>query len=191
MGIHSLKKKHTHNKHTAMSFLSQPIYLDIDLSKLTPRTSRRATPNLSPSPIRKTCAKANATCVNLDGFQPSNVDIKMKKNGQVTIHAIKESVTETKRNGHGSGQRKTVVTVDEQFTLPEYLVKHDLLSKVDTKFDNGQLILSYPAKPTFVRIPIVMESDDDEEEAQDDEQMDIEIVELHDVNGQAEIENVD
>ena len=102
-----------------MSFLSQPIYLDIDFSKLTPRTSRRATPNLSPSPIRKTCAKANATCVNLDGFQPSNVDIKMKKNGQVTIHANKEIVTETSRNGHGQGQRKTVVKVEEKFTLPE------------------------------------------------------------------------
>merc|ERR1712226_604620 len=133
----------------------------------------------TPKHQRKTGARTNALYVNLKGFDPQNIDITMAKTGGVRIVAKRLEIEDTKRTGHCDGRRSTVMQVTEELTLPEYLVKNGLLKKVKTRFDNGQLVFTYPAKPSFVTIPIKMQ-DEEEDEADADEEhksIDLEILE--------------
>merc|ERR1712173_165631 len=113
--------------------------------------------------------KKNTTkiCVPLKRFSAEQVQLNMNKAGLVTITASKESIEDSARNG----QRKTTVMVEETCQLPAYLVENEMLQKVDSKFNNGFLVLTFPEDPKVVEekkveeqknapieIPIMMEN---------------------------------
>merc|ERR1711879_163239 len=116
------------------------------------------------------CQK-NKNCENevnipLKKFDAKQVNLNMNKQGLITVTASKEEVEETKRNG----SRKTTIVVEETVQLPGYLVDNGLLNKVESKFADGFLKVSWPENPAEkatatekendggpVEIPIVME----------------------------------
>merc|ERR1711941_155546 len=115
---------------------------------------------------RKT-SNSTKVCVPLKRFTPEQVQLNMNKSGLVTITASKENTEESVRNG----QRKTTVMVEETCQLPGYLVENDLLQKVESKFNNGFLVITFPEDPKLVEekkveeqknapieIPIMMEN---------------------------------
>lgn len=148
----------------------EPIYLDIDLSRSKPivRQSCKRDAN-SPSQI----------CVNLAGFKAENVQINAEKSGKVTVNASKDSVEDSGRNG----QRKTTVHVEQQFDLPEYILKEGIMDKITTKFVEDKLCFQLPQKPVGTRIPINFE----EEETSNSEPVEFEIVKMVDADGDSEI----
>jgi len=126
--------------------LYEPIYLDIDLSRSKPI-------------VRQSCKRdyssSSQICVNLAGFKAENVQINAEKNGKVTVNASKDSVEDSGRNG----QRKTTVHVEQQFDLPEYILKEGLMDKITTKFADDKLCFQLPQKPVGTRIPINFEEE--------------------------------
>merc|ERR1712173_30201 len=158
-------------KHTHKTMFYEPIYLDIDLSHAQPmvRQSCKRRQNSG-------CQSSNI-CVNLAGSKAENVQINAKKSGRVTVNASKDKVEDSGRNG----QRKTTVHIEEQFDLPEYLVKEGLMDKISTKFENDKLCFQLPQKPVGTRIPINFE-DEKKPEATE-----FEIVKMVDADGDAEI----
>merc|ERR1712066_292010 len=106
-------------------------------------------------------------CVPLKRFSAEQVQVNMNKSGLVTITASTEKIDESVRNG----QRKTTFVVEETCQLPGYLVERELLQKVETKFNNGFLVITFPEDPKLVEekkaeeqknapieIPIMMEN---------------------------------
>merc|ERR1739845_120955 len=85
-------------------------------------------------------------CVPLKRFSAEQVQVNMNKSGLVTITASTEKVEDEMRNG----QRKTTVVVEETCQLPGYLVENELLQKVETKFNNGFLVITFPEDPKLV-----------------------------------------
>merc|ERR1711976_403396 len=124
--------------------------------------SEQSTPKSCPMMFRqsycrpnanKIQAKPNTVSIPLKRFSPEQVQLNMNKNGLVTITASRENTEESNRNG----QRKTTILVEETCQLPGYLVDHDLLNSVQSKFHNGFLVL------TFAEDPIVLEEREAEE----------------------------
>merc|ERR1739845_8209 len=106
-------------------------------------------------------------CVPLKRFNAEQVQVNMNKSGLVTVTASTEKIDECVRNG----QRKTTVLVEESCQLPGYLMENELLQKVETKFNNGFLVITFPEDPKLVEerkveeeknapieIPIMMEN---------------------------------
>merc|ERR1711887_350860 len=100
-------------------------------------------------------------CICLKKVKPENLKLQLNKQGVLTINAQKEETVDTNRNG----QRKTSTIIQETFELPKYVVENDLLEKVETRFDEGCLTVSWPEKSTAVSIPVVF--DDMEVEAEE------------------------
>merc|ERR1712007_102758 len=116
---------------------------------------------------QKPLSKCTKICVPLKRFSPEQVQLSMNKSGLVTITASRENVEDSPRNG----QRKTTIMVEEMCQLPGYLVDNGLLQKVESKFNNGFLVLTFPEDPKIVEerkaeeeknapieIPIMMEN---------------------------------
>merc|ERR1711963_112696 len=116
--------------------------------------------------VNKTQAKSNTVSIPLKRFSPEQVQLNMNKNGLVTVTASRENTEESNRNG----QRKTTILVEETCQLPGYLVDHDLLNSVQSKFHNGFLVLTFAEDPKVleereaeerkhapIEIPILME----------------------------------
>merc|ERR1739848_524597 len=179
MGVSNLNTntKHTHTSKLKMFY--EPIYLDIDLSHAQPvvRQSCKRAGNRA-----KTCQPSSPSqiCVNLADFKPENIQINAEKSGRVTVNASKDNVEDSGRNG----QRKTTVHVEQQFELPEYVVKEGLMENVSTKFENDRLCFQLPQKPVGTRIPINFEVEEDKTSP---ETVEYEIVKMVDTDGDTEI----
>merc|ERR1712007_383190 len=132
----------------------------------TPKTdSTPTTDNFSKTDKPK--KQPTSISIPLKRFSPEQVgQLNMTKNGLITVTASRENTEESNRNG----QRKTTIMVEETCHLPGYLVDHGLLGKVESKFHNGFLVVSFPEDPKFVEerenelrknapieIPILME----------------------------------
>merc|ERR1712061_807397 len=112
-----------------MPFYSEPVYLDIDLSPfLAPKTFSQKCPG-APK-MNEFCRKPTPNnrqydFVNLEGFEPESIEINVSKTGRVCITGSKDKVADSGRNG----QRKTTVHIQEEFDLPEYVVRERLIGK--------------------------------------------------------------
>merc|ERR1711879_183191 len=112
-------------------------------------------------------------CICLKKVKPENLKIQLNKQGALTINAQKEETVDTNRNG----QRKTTTMIEETFELPKYVVENDWLEKVETRFDEGCLVVSWPEKSTAVNIPVVfddMEVENEESKSINEESKSIE-----------------
>merc|ERR1712093_13518 len=105
----------------------------------------------------------NRICICLKKVKPENLKLQLNKKGILTINAQKEETVDTNRNG----QRKTTTIIQETLELPKYVVENDWLEKVETRFDEGCLIVTWPEKSTAVNIPVVF----DDMEVETEEQM--------------------
>merc|ERR1712018_347957 len=148
-----------------MPFYSEPIYLDIDLSPfLAHKTFSQKCPGAPKSCRKPTPNNRQHDFVNLEGFKPENIEINVSKTGRVCITGSKDKVVDSGRNG----QRKTTVHIQEEFDLPEYVVREKLVGKVESRFEeNGRLVFSYPKKKAGTCIDINFEGEEmatDEEE---------------------------
>merc|ERR1711953_1398974 len=192
--------KHQGIKHQTIHFFKmsffEPIYLDIDLSGKQP-VVRQTNPynllNCKPS----TNKVKNILYIELPEYKSQNIQVAINKSGRVSVNASKTNITDTGRNG----QRKTTVHVEQNFDLPEYLVKENLLKEVKSKFDSGRLTFSFPEKPVGVKMQIHFDEDEQmtiENEEQscnenqnkstnEDEKIDFEIVKIADADGDSEI----
>merc|ERR1739848_352205 len=101
---------------------------------------------------RKT-RQPSRVCICLKKVKPENLKLQLNKQGVLTINAQKEEIVDTNRNG----QRKITTIIQETFELPKYVVENDWLEKVETRFDEGCLFVSWPEKSTAVNIPVVFE----------------------------------
>merc|ERR1739845_30847 len=99
----------------------------------------------SSSPCRKTDSP-NTIRVPMMRFSADQVKLNMNSKGLITITASKEETNDTKRNG----QRKVTTMVEETCQLPGYVVDAGLLEKVESKFEHGHLVISYPEDPKVV-----------------------------------------
>merc|ERR1712110_820124 len=136
-------------------------FLNQMMSEFTPEKMQAAQEHFmkqNPEMFRayqKCGGRKNKTCENevnipLKRFDAKQVNLNMNKQGLVTVTASKEEVEETVQ-------------------LPGYLIDNELLNKVESKFANGFLKVSWPENPTEasarekendggpVEIPIVME----------------------------------
>merc|ERR1712173_371441 len=102
----------------------------------------------------------NRVCICLKKVKPENLKLQLNKQGVLTINAQKEETVDTNRNG----QRKTTTIIQETFELPKYVVENDWLEKVETRFNEGCLIVSWPDKSTAVNIPVVFDDMEVEDE---------------------------
>merc|ERR1739849_35282 len=98
----------------------------------------------------------------------------------LTVQGRTEETVDTNRNG----QRRTT-TIEQTLQVPEYIVERNMLNKVETKFENGCLTVSWPEKDSAVDIPISFSMNDTEEtvetedtnvDGDDEELVDIEVV---------------
>merc|ERR1739845_206838 len=96
-------------------------------------------PKCSPCQANRN-SNSTKICVPLKRFSAEQVQINMNKSGLITITASTEKIDESVRNG----QRKTTVVVEETCQLPGYLMEVGLLEKVETKFNNGFLVITFP-----------------------------------------------
>merc|ERR1711881_659166 len=108
----------------------------------------------------------SSSCIKIpmSRFKPEQVQINMNSKGLVTVAGSREDIEDSGRNG----QRKVTVMVEETCQLPAYLVDHDLLKQVDSKFEHGFLTLSLPENPDVVKAR--------EEEAKTNEPVEIPII---------------
>merc|ERR1711970_1385546 len=134
-----------------------------------PRCAPKFKNNCSSSSSTKCTKSANdSKCIKIpmSRFKPEQVQINMNSKGLVTVTGSREEIDDSGRNG----QRKVTVMVEETCQLPSYLVDHDLLKQVDSKFEHGFLALTLPENPDVVKareeeakanepveIPIIME----------------------------------
>merc|ERR1739848_717926 len=170
------KLNYQKQNYSIMSYHSQiPFqFLNQMMSEFTPEKIQAAQEHFmkqNPEMFRayqKFGGRKNKTCENevnipLKRFDAKQVNLNMNKQGLVTVTASKEEVEETKRNG----SRKTTVVVEETVQLPGYLIDNGLLNKVESKFADGFLKVTWPENPVEkkaeeqdggpVEIPIVME----------------------------------
>merc|ERR1739848_964201 len=146
------KKKQTFimSYHTQMPFQ----FLNQMMSEFTPEKMQAAQEHFmkqNPEMFRtnqKCGGRKNKTCENevsipLKRFDAKQVSLNMNKQGLITVTASKEEVEETKRNGN----RKTTVVVEETLQLPGYLIDNGLLNKVESKFADGFLKVTWPENP--------------------------------------------
>jgi len=84
--------------------------------------------------------------VVLRGYTADQVKVSMNKQGIVLVKAEKFV--------QQSEFRKETRIIEESVNLPEYVVERNLLEKVSSKFENGILVIKWPADE--VSIPIVM-----------------------------------
>merc|ERR1712174_60361 len=134
--------------------------------------------------------------VPLKIYDPSQVKISINDKGLMTISANNEIEKETNRNG----MRKTMGILEETIQLPDYLLsdlsaiekknedsdvqnsstsknsteqspkKLKLISKVTTKFERGELIITVPNKPEEKKV-----EEEKKEEKNDKGPVDIQI----------------
>merc|ERR1712061_459470 len=90
--------------------------------------------------------EGNCIKIPLCRFSADQVKLNMNSKGLITITASKEETNDTKRNG----QRKVTTMVEETCQLPGYVVDAGLLEKVESKFEHGHLVISYPEDPKVV-----------------------------------------
>merc|ERR1711881_623064 len=145
----------------------EPIYLDIDLSGSQPvvrQTNNRFSSNCRPANCRpsncrssKSGTTKNILFIELPEYKQENIQVKINKSGRVNVNASKDKIVDTGRNG----QRKTTVHVEQSFDLPEYVVEENMLKEVQSKYDSGKLIFSFPEKPVGVKMQINFEGDDE------------------------------
>merc|ERR1712018_1112517 len=127
--------KHTNNTIKIMPFYSEPIYLDIDLSPfLAHKTFSQKCPGAPKSCRKPTPNNRQHDFVNLEGFKPENIEINVSKTGRVCITGSKDKVVDSGRNG----QRKTTVHIQEEFDLPEYVLREKLVGQVESRFEECQ-----------------------------------------------------
>merc|ERR1712110_131669 len=98
----------------------------------------------------------NVVYIELPEYKSKNIQVAINKSGRVSVNASKTNIIDTGRNG----QRKTTVHVEQNFDLPEYLVKENLLKEVKSKFDSGRLTFSFPEKPVGVKMQIHFDEDE-------------------------------
>jgi len=134
--------------------LFEPIYLDIDLSGKQP-VVRQTNPCYLIDCKPSTNKVKNILYIELPEYKPKNIQVAINKSGRVSVNASKTNIIDTGRNG----QRKTTVHVEQNFDLPEYLVKENLLKEVKSKFDSGRLTFSFPEKPIGVKMQIHFDED--------------------------------
>merc|ERR1712007_33447 len=125
----------------------------------TQENAESSTPKTDNSPKTDNFSKTDkpkkqptSISIPLKRFSPEQVgQLNMTKNGLITVTASRENT-------------------EESCQLPGYLVDHGLLGKVESKFHNGFLVVSFPEDPKFVEerenelrknapieIPILME----------------------------------
>merc|ERR1711937_859674 len=180
--IQHTKKTTKNNTIKIMPFYSEPIYLDLDLS---PFLAHKTFQKCGPKSCRKPVNNRQVDLINLEGFKPENIEINVSKTGRVCITGSKDKVVDSGRNG----QRKTTVHIQEEFDLPEYVVREKLVGQVESRFEEGgRLVFSYPKKKAGTSIDINFEEEEmvtDEEETSVGEKP--VVVTVEDADGNSEI----
>merc|ERR1712018_11749 len=92
--------------------------------------------------MKKAQSNPNSHEVCLPNIDPKDVKIKIdKKQGLVSISAEKQE--EKKVNGWTSMKKETF---SQEFSLPQYLQKDNLIEQVKCRFRNGKMIFAWPAE---------------------------------------------
>merc|ERR1711937_613341 len=181
---YNTQKTTEHNLIKIMPFYSEPIYLDLDLSPFLAHKTFQKCPG-APKSCRKPVNNRQVDFINLEGFKPENIEINVSKTGRVCITGSKDKVVDSGRNG----QRKTTVHIQEEFDLPEYVVREELVGQVESRFEEGgRLVFSYPKKKAGTSMDINFEGEEmvtDEEETSVGEKP--VVVTVEDADGNSEI----